>query len=66
MFEGVAAAGVAPPPVVLPRVAPANATEREAWLEQLSKGKHQGCGHMRLMVRVCAYARAVGPAPRPF
>lgn len=31
---------------------PEDRAAREAWLEALSMGQYQGCGHMRLMVRV--------------
>lgn len=45
--------------VVLPDQPPAG--EEEVWLDELSKGAHQGCGHIRLMIDEFAKYNLTGP-----
>ncbi|GBF99831.1 hypothetical protein Rsub_12946 [Raphidocelis subcapitata] len=50
VFKQVAADGITPEPVIFPENMPANTTAQKIWIKALTKGKNQGCGHVRLMI----------------
>ncbi|GBF90270.1 hypothetical protein Rsub_02376 [Raphidocelis subcapitata] len=50
VFHALGDKGVKPKPTVLPTVMPDEVVLRNLWLDALSEGHVQGCGHVRLMM----------------
>lgn len=50
IFHHLADDGISRKPTVFPEIMPSEDKSRDMWLDALTTGKFQGCGHMRLMI----------------